>query len=136
MKNKEKYDLNTLHAYLIPQPFKRRIFIIILKSDNSIIFSKEMTPSATVVSEYNAWLEQEYDSKILDDVEKVYLSAVIKPFKKDIKYIEKWFWVSSSEYIRICFQNNETLSFPKFKKGTMYKGMELNKRYTLEELGL
>lgn len=136
MKNKEKYDLNTLEIKWTPQTAETRFFTIKLKSDESIIFSKEMTPTEHGTSAYNAWLEQEYVPKILDDVEKVYLSAVIKPFKKDIKYIEKWFWVSSSEYIRICFQNNETLSFPKFKKGTMYKGMELNKRYTLEELGL
>ena len=32
--------------------------------------------------------------------------------------------------------NDEAISLPYFKKGTMYKGMELYKEYTLKELGL
>jgi len=32
--------------------------------------------------------------------------------------------------------NNGIISFPNFKKGTMYKGMEVYKEYSLEELGL
>ena len=48
-----------------------------------------MKPNETGSNAYNAWLEQEYDPKILDDVEKAYLSAVIKPFRKDVKSITK-----------------------------------------------
>ena len=82
------------------------------------------------------WLEEEYVPDILTDKEKAYLSAVIKPFRKDIKYIEKRCFVACQEYIRICFENNEILVFPNFKKGTMYKLVETFKHYTLEELGL
>ena len=32
--------------------------------------------------------------------------------------------------------NGERMSFPTFKKETMYKGMQVYKEYTLEELGL
>ena len=32
--------------------------------------------------------------------------------------------------------DNDGIFLPSFKKGKMYKGMELNKEYTLEELGL
>ena len=35
------------------------------------------------------WLNQEYKESILDDVEKEYLSAVIKPFRKKISCIRK-----------------------------------------------
>lgn len=78
---------------------------------------------------------------ILDDIEKEYLSAVIKPFRNRVFYIRKYYF-SSDEFIEICvnyYQGGEDyLSFelPLFKKGTMYKGMELDKVYTLEELGL
>lgn len=51
----------------------------------------------------------------------------------NVDYIEKV--ENILEYIAIDL-NNERLSFPFFDKGTMYKGMELNKKYTLKELGL
>lgn len=136
MKNKEKYDLNTLKIKWTPQTAERRFFTIKLKSDDSTIFSREMTPAETGASAYNAWLEEEYDPKILTDKEKAYLSAVIRPFRENTKYIEKRFFVLNSEYIMICFRNHETLSFPTFKTGKMYKGMEAQKCYNLEELGL
>lgn len=39
------------------------------------------------------------------------------------------------EFLKIYLED-DNIPFPFFTKGTMYKGMELNKRYTLEELGL
>lgn len=75
---------------------------------------------------------------ILDEVEKEYLSAVIKPFRNKIEYIAKY--NDDREYISITYKdlNGGTFSmaFPSFKKGTMYKGMELGKRYSLEDLEL
>lgn len=136
MKNKEKYDLNTLKIEWTPQTSERRYFSVKIKHNKKSIFSKEMTPTETGTSAYNAWLEEEYDPKILTDKEKAYLSAVIKPFREDVRYIEKRNFVSETEYIMIDFQNNETLTFPIFEKSKMYKGMEAYKAYTLEELGL
>ena len=134
MKNKEKYDLNTLKIEWSPQTFKKRLFTVKVKRDESIIFSKEMTPAETGSNAYNAWLEEEYDPKILTDKEKAYLSAVIKPFREKIECINK-INLREEEYLKICLKG-ETISFPFFREGTMYKGMEVNKRYTLEELGL
>lgn len=87
------------------------------------------------------WLTEEYKELILDGVEKAYLSAVIKPFRNKVS--------------RICLHKQEKLSYiiifvdtldddefydcielPKFENGTMYKGMESGKGYTLKELGL
>ena len=136
MLNKEKYDLNTLKIEWSPQVFEKRLFTIKLKSDERTIFSKEMTPTETGTSAYNAWLEEDYEPTILTEKEKAYLSSVIKPFRKRIEYIEKRCFVSGTEYILISLQNNKTLSFPTFKTGTMYKGMKSRKEYTLEELGL
>lgn len=75
---------------------------------------------------------------ILDEKEKEYLRTVIRPFKNEIKYIiKKESYVRGyREYIRIIFKDNDDMSFKDFKKGTMYKGMQTNKEYTLEELGL
>ena len=77
-----------------------------------------------------------YETKkeILDEEEKEYLSAVIKPFKNRVDCIKKIDLIGI-EFIYICL-NDDSLDLPSFKKGTMYKGMKLDKRYTLEELGL
>jgi hypothetical protein len=72
---------------------------------------------------------------ILNDIEKEYLRVVIKPFRDRVKYIEKNDFIKY-EYISICVEKDNTIIFPNFKKGTMYKGMEVDKKYTLEELGL
>ena len=74
---------------------------------------------------------------ILDEVEKEYLSAVIKPFRNRIINIGKFETMYGSfEYISIEFKGAEVILLPRFKANTMYKGMERNKRYTLDELGL
>lgn len=74
---------------------------------------------------------------ILDDVEKRYLSAVIRPFRKRVDSIIKISDPLSydKEYIFIKL-DEDSVSLPYFKTGTMYQGMELEKVYTLEELGL
>lgn len=79
--------------------------------------------------------KKEKNKPILDDVEKEYLSAVIRPFKDRVKYIRKYD-CPIREFIEIGISNDATIAFQNFKKGTMYKGMEANKEYTLKELGL
>ena len=74
------------------------------------------------------------NEEILDDIEKEYLRAVIKPFRDRVGYIVKNL-VGDIEYITICV-TGEFVNFPYFKKGTIYKGMEINKKYSFEELGL
>lgn len=82
----------------------------------------------------------EFPEPILDEKEKEYLSYVIKPFRNKIKYFFK-FPCANGDYEAIaavmkgrdCY---DSLSFPKFKKGSMYTGMELIKEYSLDELGL
>lgn len=80
------------------------------------------------------WLEEEYKPPILTDKEKAYLSAVIKPFREEVETIEK---ASFEEDEQLQISDGDTvMAFPCFEKGTMYKGMEEYKYYTLEELGL
>ena len=76
---------------------------------------------------------------ILYDVEREYLSAFIKPFRDMVTSVNK-FDSGKYEYIAIKYRSIEeyigTVRLPSFKKDTMYKGMEVNKHYSLEELGL
>ena len=80
------------------------------------------------------WLDAEHIEPILDDAEKRYLSAVIRPFRNKVEYIEK-VDVACEEYIHIQL-NKDWAFLPHFRTGTMYKGMKPNHGYTLEELGL
>lgn len=86
------------------------------------------------------WLCGEYKEPILNEEEKKYLSAVIKPFRDRVVSISKRILkrtLAERSYIEINIDNGEdNISLPYFEKGTMYKNMERNKEYTLEELGL
>ena len=79
-------------------------------------------------------LESIVHPQILDDVERRYLSAVIKPFRDKVTAIAKVNDIES-DYIVICLEF-ENVCLPNFPTGTMYKGMKKGHDYTLEELGL
>lgn len=84
---------------------------------------------------HNAKLEKD---SILDDVERRYLSAVIRPFRDKVVSIAK-FETISKEYSYIAFQmkdNADSFGLPFFESDSMYNGMIPDKEYTLEELGL
>lgn len=107
--------------------------LILVSSNNKKTFFK------TLPNDYTGTIEVEngyiVEKEILDEKEKEYLSVVIRPFKDRIIGITKKEYYGSDCYINIDL-NNETISLPYFEKGTMYKGMEADKEYTLKELGL
>lgn len=75
--------------------------------------------------------------EILNGKEKEYLSNFIGPFKDRVKYIAKYYDEKAKDYyISIEYENDLDTNFPYFAGKEMYKGMELYKKYTLEELGL
>ena len=86
---------------------------------------------------------------ILDDEEKAYLSAVIKPFKDRVLWIEKvfvtrpdlkrndWKFAIQIRVISYNKHNDDVITLPYFHGGSlMYGYMKTNKKYTLKELGL
>ena len=92
---------------------------------------------------------EEYKEPILDEKEKEYLSAVIKPFKDRVFYIQKVKTTNLDNqfiFIRVkrydCEENEresteyEDIDLPYFKANTMYKNMKGDKKYSLKELGL
>ena len=82
------------------------------------------------------WLQSEHHEPILDDAERRYLSAVIRPFRDKVLYIAKRSIMDRrKEHIYIDL-TEDVITLPCFMKGTMYKGMKAGKEYTLEELGL
>lgn len=90
---------------------------------------------------FTEWLDAERKEPILDDAEKRYLSAVIKPFRKRVEYISKEEdfdgpFDGPAEFIHIELSDGDIVDFPDFKANTMYKDMKLGYEYSLEELGL
>jgi hypothetical protein len=75
--------------------------------------------------------------QILDGAERRYLGDVIRPFKDRVQYITKETgYEYDKEKIRIQLEGNNDFELPEFKEDTMYKNMELNKEYTLDQLCL
>lgn len=76
------------------------------------------------------------EKEILDDTEKRYLKAIIRPFKNKVNHISKEDCYDGDCYISIELNDEENIKLPYFKKETMYNSMEEDKKYTLKELGL
>lgn len=135
MLNKEKYNLRQMDISTKTKDGK--ILFYELKIRGKTIH-QQIYPCGVFACDAMAgmigWLEEEYEPTILTDKEKAYLSAVIKPFREEVETIEK---TSFSGYEQLQISDGDTvMAFPCFEKGTMYKGMEAYKEYTLEELGL
>ena len=75
---------------------------------------------------------------ILAEKERKYLSRVIKPFREKILHISK-LTGKNSEYICIDIRydwEEDSILLPRFATGTLYKGMEIGKEYSVKDLGL
>ena len=103
---------------------------------NEALSNKEFEEIANNFVDKKIKLTLEKEEPILDEKERKYLSGVIRPFRNEIKNISKTLFDDEKEFIIITFKDNDSTTLKNFKKGTMYEGMELNKEYTLEELGL
>lgn len=75
---------------------------------------------------------------ILTEQERNYLSQVIKPFREKIQHISK-LTGKNGEYICIDIRfdwEEDSILLPRFATGTLYKGMEIGKEYSVKDLGL
>lgn len=84
-----------------------------------------------------------FDKVKLDDKEKEYLLAVIKPFRDKVISIQKNLSYSIENnncYIIVKYNDGwdgvSCFALPKFKRDAMYTEMEIDRKYTLEELGI
>lgn len=85
------------------------------------------------------FLEQEIEIEvepILTDKEKAYLFHIIKPFRNRVVWIKKQDYYSDGQYIKIEIKKDVPVVFPLFEENKYYKNMEVDKKYTLEELDL
>ena len=77
---------------------------------------------------------------ILDDAEKRYLTNIIRPFKDQVIAIAKRS-ANYGDFIDIMIDEGDigdcgNIYLPYFKPDSMYKGMKVNREYTLEQLEL
>lgn len=126
--------------YMVQNINDSQLNVIDIYEDEYCCIDKENVTEIKIPCQYKTIYKRE--EPILDDKEKEYLSAVIRPFKEKVSYIVKHAEISDygGEEIYIYYkcmsgEFNEII-LPSFEAGTMYKGMELYKKYTLEELGL
>lgn len=127
MLNIEKYRAK-LENYEIPLD----CYIRQIREKNDSCGSKQCVECR---KENMQWLLSEH--QILDDAEKRYLRGVIRPFRDKVKSITKFADTRcTEEYIYMVIEGPADACLPRFDGNTMYKGMELNREYTLEELGL
>ena len=87
----------------------------------------------------------EHTEQILDEIERQYLSSVIKPFKERAVFVRKdcHKGLDGGRYEQIVIRVKNAMpdsfadiELPFFKEGTMYKGIKIYKEYTMKELGL
>ena len=128
-----------------------------IKLDSNIILESEYRFTEKGLMRYHKFIEQWdfaiYDTflhlldgkyevvkipeSILTEQEKLSLSTVIKPYRKKVKYICKLTYHDyDKEYLYISLNDGATTHLPDFDANAMYKGMELGRYYSLEELGL
>lgn len=77
---------------------------------------------------------------LLDCIDRKYFNNFLRPFRDKIQYIRKMQNLDSDyEYIKIIYFKDTQVSnicLPYFKTGTMFKKLELDKQYDLNDLNL
>lgn len=93
--------------------------------------------------QFKKWYEENKNQKVeieielLTKEEKEYLEGVIKPFKEVIDFIKKINSINRSvQFIHIKLCNGEVINLPYFNVNEYYKNLEVDKQYTIEDLGL
>ena len=93
------------------------------------------------------WLSQEYKEPILTDKEKGYLKNVIEPLGVEVRYIKKWKSIAIEEN-KCCYNIAIAVKHPIMEtwerdlmnfavtKEMPFNRLELDKRYSLKDLGL
>ena len=105
--------------------------------DGNVCFAWDKSFSDTLFSSVtweNSPIQYRDDLEPLTPKEREYLKFVFRPFASHIKYVQKM-RSDDTEYI-VARTYKDSIIFPYFIKGTMYKGMKLETKYELKELGI
>lgn len=118
---------------------------VVMDGDGSSTMPYKIFPT---VKDFVDFLNLTVKEDILDKEERKYIKNIVRPFRNKVTSIYKSQYNDMSEYIVIIYQDiyygeyygentiERRIYLPNFRANTMYKGMSLNKDYTLEELGI
>ena len=121
----ENFNINHLCYKRLADDLIENQFII-----KSFMTKEEYKKYVKIRYENYKKLTLEAEDSILDEKERKYLSGVIRPFRDRITDIikHKSYDFENKEYIVIHCNQSETTLLPYFEKGSMYKGMKLDKQ--------
>jgi hypothetical protein len=100
-----------------------------------ISYFNHLFPAIKWEDEEPTLISEIYNPRILSYAEREYLKTALKPFHGVVEYVKK-IKNGDKEYLFIPFSSNGAFSFPDFDSGKMYSGMEPDKAYSLDELGI
>lgn len=93
-----------------------------------------------IAKKHNKRLFKEENLKkehLLDKAERKYLRNFLAPFRNEVEGIMLEYRVPLLDYVSLAIHTyDDWIYLPPFKNGEMYKKLELNYEYTLEELRL
>lgn len=130
-----KLEYEQLRDLSFGEIFRLYMFEEVKDDDNGWYGKEHLTKNNFDKIEIPTYTEYIPPKPILDDKEKEYLSYVIRPFRKNIYGIIKR-KCDGCDYITLFNSRGYNIDLPFFQVDTMYKGMELDREYSLEELGL
>lgn len=105
----------------------------------SVLFDQELFETVKWEDREPTLIKNIYDPQILNDAERQYIKSILKPFRDKVEFVIKngshmqSDATYSDEYLYIKLYDGEFV-FPDFEAGKMYVGMELGKKYKLDEL--
>lgn len=111
-----------------------------LASKNKL--ASEYISEFKTIDDYKYKLARSSNKSILTEEEKGWLLEAIEPYKDEVLAISKVKYGANHECLYISLMcedeelDSEEYETPCFKNNAYYSGMELNKLYTLKELGL
>ena len=139
MLNIEKYKEEILEKYNegLKNSGGDRYSTILAKAIFDVFCSDKCRKEMENVAE---WALREYEEPILTDEEKIIIKDIVKvfePFGKELSYISKNSLGCDSSRCYLYFKyEDDSSGTPTINSGELFVGMELDKSYTLEELGL
>ena len=107
-----------------------------------ISYFNHLFPAIKWEDEEPTLISEIYNPQILSYAEREYLKMILKPFNNKAESVTKIVETNpdkdwrGKEYLLIVLYGKGLIDTPDFEAGEMYKGMELGKKYTLDELGI
>lgn len=140
--SKDVCPCDVVEVYLCDGPADKRMLI---NGDSYLEIARKHNKRLIVSThkpKINIRLGKAEPFSVLDDAEKKYLSALIRPFRQRItRVVKRHNKTTGNAFLAIYLGRKkgfleDKICLPFFKADSMYVGMEDNFEYTLKELGL